>query len=50
MELYLEERAALETKYLDLCKPLYKERVNVVTGRLDDDIERIHKEVGSEKE
>ena len=50
MELYLEEIAELETKYLDLCKPLYKERVNVVTGRLDDDIERIHKEVGSEKE
>ena len=26
---YLEERAALETKYLDLCKPLYEEIGNV---------------------
>ena len=50
MELYLEEIAELETNYVDLCKPRYKERVNVVTGRLDADIERIHKEVGSEKE
>ena len=37
-------------KYLDLCKPLYKERGNVVSGRLDDDIERINKDGGGEKE
>ena len=50
MERYLEERAALEMKYLNLCKPLYKERGNVVAKRLDDEIERIHKELGGEKE
>ena len=50
MEQYLEERVALEMKYLDLCNPLYEERGNVVTGRLDDKIERIHKEGGGEKE
>ena len=50
MEQYLEEIAALETKYSDLCKPIYEERENVVAGRLDDDIERIHKELGGEKE
>ena len=37
-------------KYSDLCKPLYKERGNVVSGRLDDKIERIHKEGWGEKE
>ena len=37
-------------KYSDLCKPLYEERGNVVAGRLDDEIKRIHKEVGGEKE
>ena len=47
---YLEKREALEMKYLDLCKPLYKERGNVVSGRLDDDIERINKDGGGEKE
>ena len=26
MEQYLEERVVLETKYSDICKPLYKER------------------------
>ena len=46
-EEYLEERAAPEMKYLDICKPLYEERGNVVAGRLDDEIERIHKEGGS---
>ena len=50
MEWYLEERAALEMKYSDLCKPLYEERGNVVAGRLDDEIKRIHKEGGSKKE
>ena len=35
---------------MDLCKPLYEERGNVVTRRLDDDIDRIHKEGGGEKE
>ena len=48
MERYLEERAALETKYLDLCNPLYKERGNVVSRRLDDGIKRSHKEGGGE--
>ena len=37
-------------KYSDLCKPLYEEIGNVVAGRLDDEIERIHKEGGSKKE
>ena len=50
MERFLEERAALEMKYLDPCKPLYEERGNVVAGRLDDKIERIHKDGGSKKE
>ena len=50
MDIYLEERAALEMKYSDLCKPLYEERVNVVAGCLDDEIERIHKEGGGKKE
>ena len=50
MERYMEERAALETKYLDICKPLYEERGNVVAGRLYDKIERIHKERGGKKE
>ena len=46
MERYLEKRAVMEIKYSDLCKPLYKERGEVVTGCLDDEIERIHKEGG----
>ena len=50
MERYLEERAALKMKYFDICKPLYEERGNVVTGCLDDDIERVNKEGGGEKE
>ena len=50
MERYMEDRASLETKYLDLCKPLYEERQNVVTGCLDDEIEKVHKEGGDEKE
>ena len=50
MEQYLEERAALEMKYSDICKPLYEERGNVVAGRLDEEIEKIHKEGGGEKE
>ena len=50
MEQYLEERAALETNYSDPCKPLYKERGNVVVRLLDDEIKRIHKEGGGEKE
>ena len=50
MEQYLEERAAVEMKYSDPCKPLYKERGNVVTRRLDDEIEKIHKEGAVNKE
>ena len=49
MEQYLEERAALEMKYSDLCKPLHKERGNVVAGRLDDKTEMIHKEGGGKE-
>ena len=49
MERYLEERSALEAKYLDLCKPLYEERGNVVSGRLDVKIKIIHKEGGGKK-
>ena len=37
-------------KYSDLCKPLYEERGNVISGCLEDKIERIHKEGGGEKE
>ena len=37
-------------KYLDPCKPLYEERGNAVSGRLVDEIERIHKEGGGEKD
>ena len=47
---YLEERAVLEMKYLYPCKTLFEERGNVVNVRLDDDIERIHKEGGGKKE
>ena len=46
MERYLEEIAALEKKYLDICKPLYEEILNVVAGHLDDKIEGIRKEGG----
>ena len=35
MEKYLEERAALEMNNLNPCKPLYKERGNIVYGHLD---------------
>ena len=37
-------------KYSYLCKPIYEERGNVVAGHLDDKIERVHKELGGEKE
>ena len=40
----------LETKYLDLCKPLCEERVNVIAGRLYDEIDSIHKEGRGKKE
>ena len=50
MERYIEERAALEMKYSDICKPLYEERGNVVSRILDDEIERIHKGGGGKKE
>ena len=50
MERYLEERLALETKYSDLCEPLYGERGNVFDGHLDGNIERMHKEGGGENE
>jgi len=38
MATYLEERAALEKKYQDLCKPLYEERAAIVAGEKDDEI------------
>ena len=44
------ESGAGDEIFLDLCKPLYKERGNVVDRRLDDDTERIHKEGGDKKE
>ena len=47
---HLEERAVLEMKYLDVCKPIYEERGKIVAGRLYDEIERIHEEGGGEKE
>ena len=50
MKQYMEDRAALEMKYSDLCKPLYEERGNVAARCLDDKIRRIHKEGGGEKE
>ena len=50
MKKYLEERAAPDTKYLDLCRPLYEERGNVVARRLNDDIGRIHNKGGGKKE
>ena len=50
MEKYLGERAALETKYSDIYKPLYEERGNVVARHLDDEIKRIHKEGRDDKE
>ena len=37
-------------KYSDLCKPLYKDRGNVVAVSLYDELERIHKEGGGKKE
>ena len=46
---YLEERPVLDMKYLDLCKPLYKERGNFVARSLDNETERIHKEGGGKK-
>ena len=46
----MEERAALETKYSDICKPLYKKRGNFVAIPLDDKIEEIHKEGGGKNE
>ena len=46
--IYVRESGAGD-KYSDLCKPLYKEIGNVVTGRLDDKVERIHREGGGEK-
>ncbi len=38
MEGYLAERAALEKKYSDLCKPLYEERAKIIVGEKDEDI------------
>ena len=46
----MEERAALEKKYSDLCKPIYEERGSVIAGSFDDRIMRIHKVGGGKKE
>ena len=37
-------------KHPDICKPLYEERGNFVSRRLDDEIEMINKEGGGKKE
>ena len=37
-------------KYSDQYKPLYKERGNVISERLDDEVKRTHKEGGGDKE
>ena len=50
IEQYMEERAVLEKKKSDICKPLYGEIGNVVTGRLDDETKSIHKEGEGENE
>ena len=47
--IYGRESGAGEKKS-DICKPLYGEIGNVVTGRLDDDTKSIHKEGGGENE
>ncbi len=38
MEGYLKERAELEKKYSDLCKPLFAERAKIVIGEKDKEI------------
>jgi nucleosome assembly protein 1-like 1 len=38
MEQYLKDRAALEAKYHDLCKPLYSERAAIIKGENDEEI------------
>jgi nucleosome assembly protein 1-like 1 len=38
MEQYLKDRAALEAKYHDLCKPLYSERAAIIKGEKDEEI------------
>jgi nucleosome assembly protein 1-like 1 len=38
MEDYLKERAALEKKFSDLCKPLYDERGDIIAGKKDEEI------------
>lgn len=35
MEEYLKERAALENKYGDLCRPLYAQRLDIIKGVMD---------------
>ena len=50
MELYLEEKAALEMIYSDPWKPLYEEIRIVAAVYLDDEIKRIRKEGGVKKE
>lgn len=38
MEDYLQERAALEKKFSDLCQPLYAERAEIIVGKRDKEI------------
>jgi len=38
MEQYLVERAALEQKYLGLCRPLYDQRATIIRGEQDEEI------------
>jgi nucleosome assembly protein 1-like 1 len=38
MDEYLKERAVLEKKYADLCKPLFAQRAEVICGKKDEEI------------
>uniref|UniRef100_A0A7S4W3L7 Nucleosome assembly protein n=1 Tax=Ditylum brightwellii TaxID=49249 RepID=A0A7S4W3L7_9STRA len=40
MNEYLVERAALEKKFAVLCKPLFEQRLDVIEGKLDEEIEK----------
>ena len=50
MEQYPEERVMLETKLLDLCKPIYEDIGNVVAICLYDETKSINNEGGGKKE
>ena len=50
MERYMEEIAVLEMKYSDLCKPLCKDKRNVIVRLWDGKIESIRKDGGGKNE